>query len=598
MKESIMNQEKLAKLQAQVRIGGKGSARRKKKVVHRTATADDKKLQFSLKKLGVNNISGIEEVNMFTNLGTVIHFNNPKVQASLAANTFTITGHAENKQLTEMLPGILNQLGADSLTSLRRLAETLPKPAGDNKAPMVAAEEEDDEVPVVVANKANLITLTCGTKTDGGVTWKFDGEMLEDVGLEENFQQDGQNLTVKGVDSPMLGEYSCWRGEDMLSSTYLLLEADGGGESDSLISCRAKSYDCNFACTWTNTGYTAVRLGLGNECSEGGKLCPWVYGSEQPQGGGLQFELSHTLSPYAEESTMLEVTAEAISDLSILRTTKRFYLRDIVQPDSPQIIKCQEVEQELNVTIDPPSSWSTPHSFFSLEHQIEYVFKDNGKVHSCLFVLTSSLTQVKLQVLRHVYIPPFHQDYLTQADFSVVKQRQTGYTWAKHAATPKPRLCDVLNMAARTAALLLHLWSVFSHFGRTSGLGINELLYFRVISPEEIGYIFSAAPAKDFGGDFTSSYDEIFLVPADPADGCSDLEDRENIQGQVILVERGGCSFVQKARHVEEAGGKAVLIADNAADNDSQYLDMITDGSTTKPNIPALFLLGRDGSQL
>uniref|UniRef100_A0A3Q3WDD0 Transcription factor BTF3 n=1 Tax=Mola mola TaxID=94237 RepID=A0A3Q3WDD0_MOLML len=123
MKE-IMNQEKLAKLQAQVRIGGKGSARRKKKVVHRTATADDKKLQFSLKKLGVNNISGIEEVNMFTNQGTVIHFNNPKVQASLAANTFTITGHAETKQLTEMLPGILNQLGADSLTSLRRLAET------------------------------------------------------------------------------------------------------------------------------------------------------------------------------------------------------------------------------------------------------------------------------------------------------------------------------------------------------------------------------------------------------------------------------------------------------------------------------------------
>ncbi|EMP31409.1 Transcription factor BTF3 [Chelonia mydas] len=127
MKETIMNQEKLAKLQAQVRIGGKGTARRKKKVVHRTATADDKKLQFSLKKLGVNNISGIEEVNMFTNQGTVIHFNNPKVQASLAANTFTITGHAETKQLTEMLPSILNQLGADSLTSLRRLAEALPK---------------------------------------------------------------------------------------------------------------------------------------------------------------------------------------------------------------------------------------------------------------------------------------------------------------------------------------------------------------------------------------------------------------------------------------------------------------------------------------
>ncbi len=48
-----MNQEKLKQLQAQVRIGGKGSARRKKKVVHRTATTDDKKLQSSLKKLSV-----------------------------------------------------------------------------------------------------------------------------------------------------------------------------------------------------------------------------------------------------------------------------------------------------------------------------------------------------------------------------------------------------------------------------------------------------------------------------------------------------------------------------------------------------------------
>uniref|UniRef100_I3KA78 Protease-associated domain-containing protein 1 n=4 Tax=Pseudocrenilabrinae TaxID=318546 RepID=I3KA78_ORENI len=155
-----------------------------------------------------------------------------------------------------------------------------------------------------------------------------------------------------------------------------------------------------------------------------------------------------------------------------------------------------------------------------------------------------------------------------------------------------------MGNVCRTAAIALCLWSVFMHFSRLSALGVNELLYFRVISPEEIGYLFSAAPAKDFGGTFTSFYDEIFLVPADPADGCSELTDREILQGQVILVERGGCSFVQKARNVEEAGGKAVLIADNAEDNDSQYLDMVTDGSTAKPSIPALFLLGRDGMMI
>ncbi|KAJ7993556.1 hypothetical protein DPEC_G00273630 [Dallia pectoralis] len=151
--DSNMNQEKLAKLQAQVRIGGKGSARRKKKVVHRTATADDKKLQSSLKKLAVNNIAGIEEVNMIKDDGSVIHFNNPKVQASLSANTFAITGHAETKQLTEMLPGILSQLGADSLTSLRKLAEQFPRQVLDNKAPKPEdIEEEDDDVPDLVEN--------------------------------------------------------------------------------------------------------------------------------------------------------------------------------------------------------------------------------------------------------------------------------------------------------------------------------------------------------------------------------------------------------------------------------------------------------------
>ena len=93
-----MNPEKLKQLQDAVRIGGKGTQRRKKKVVHRTATADDKKLQTSLKKLNVNTIPGIEEVNMIRDDGQVLHFNNPKVQASLAANTFAVTGHAEYKR--------------------------------------------------------------------------------------------------------------------------------------------------------------------------------------------------------------------------------------------------------------------------------------------------------------------------------------------------------------------------------------------------------------------------------------------------------------------------------------------------------------------
>ncbi|XP_049780263.1 transcription factor BTF3 homolog 4 isoform X2 [Schistocerca nitens] len=143
-----MNQEKLKKLQAQVRIGGKGTPRRKKKVVHATAATDDKKLQSSLKKLSVNTIPGIEEVNMIKDDGTVIHFNNPKAQASLAANTFAITGLGETKQITEMLPGILSQLGTEGLTQLKRLASSVANSAAGGKASI----EEDDEVPELVEN--------------------------------------------------------------------------------------------------------------------------------------------------------------------------------------------------------------------------------------------------------------------------------------------------------------------------------------------------------------------------------------------------------------------------------------------------------------
>lgn len=146
-----MNPDRLSKLQEQVRIGGKGSARRKKKVLHRTAVADDKKLQGALKKLNVNNIPGIEEVNMIKDDGMVLHFNNPKVQASLTANTFAVTGHAESKTITSMLPSILNQLGPQGFSQLQKLAERFPTESGPSK-PATEEVDEEDDVPDLVGN--------------------------------------------------------------------------------------------------------------------------------------------------------------------------------------------------------------------------------------------------------------------------------------------------------------------------------------------------------------------------------------------------------------------------------------------------------------
>merc|ERR1712050_389372 len=94
------------------------------------------------KRLGVNNIPGIEEVNMFKEDGSVIHFTTPKVQASVSANTYIVCGHGENKRLEELLPGIINQLGPDNLMNLKRIAEGFS--AGEGAGAKAA---EDDDIP-------------------------------------------------------------------------------------------------------------------------------------------------------------------------------------------------------------------------------------------------------------------------------------------------------------------------------------------------------------------------------------------------------------------------------------------------------------------
>ena len=73
------------------------------------------------------------------------------VHASVPSNTFAIYGNGEDKELTELVPGILNQLGPDSLASLRKLAESyqsLQKKEGGEEN-----KEDDDDIPDLVAGE-------------------------------------------------------------------------------------------------------------------------------------------------------------------------------------------------------------------------------------------------------------------------------------------------------------------------------------------------------------------------------------------------------------------------------------------------------------
>uniref|UniRef100_A0A0D6R442 Nascent polypeptide-associated complex subunit beta n=1 Tax=Araucaria cunninghamii TaxID=56994 RepID=A0A0D6R442_ARACU len=142
-----MNRERLMKMAGAVRTGGKGTMRRKKKTVHKTTTTDDKRLQSTLKRIGVSNISAIEEVNIFKD-DHVIHFVNPKVQASVQANTWVVSGTSQTKKLQDLFPGIINQLGADSFANLKKLAEQFQKRESNHAEGGVG--DDDDDVPELV----------------------------------------------------------------------------------------------------------------------------------------------------------------------------------------------------------------------------------------------------------------------------------------------------------------------------------------------------------------------------------------------------------------------------------------------------------------
>jgi nascent polypeptide-associated complex subunit beta len=70
------------------------------------------------------------------------------VHASVPSNTFALYGNGEEKELTELVPGILNQLGPDSLASLRKLAESyqnMQKAQGGEKK-----DDDEDDIPDLV----------------------------------------------------------------------------------------------------------------------------------------------------------------------------------------------------------------------------------------------------------------------------------------------------------------------------------------------------------------------------------------------------------------------------------------------------------------
>ncbi|RLV93444.1 Nascent polypeptide-associated complex subunit beta [Spathaspora sp. JA1] len=143
--------EKLAKLQkASAKKVGGSRIKAKKNV---KTEQDDTKLLEALGKLKATKIEGIEEANFFRDDGKVLHFNRVGVQGAPASNTFAFTGYPQEKNITQLIPQILPQLGAENLEILRQLAEQIQAgktPNDFNAGAEAANAEAEADIPDLV----------------------------------------------------------------------------------------------------------------------------------------------------------------------------------------------------------------------------------------------------------------------------------------------------------------------------------------------------------------------------------------------------------------------------------------------------------------
>ncbi len=97
----------------------------------------------------------------------------------------------------------------------------------------------------------------------------------------------------------------------------------------------------------------------------------------------------------------------------------------------------------------------------------------------------------------------------------------------------------------------------------------------------------------------------MFFFPNN-SDGCRKFQgvhlDREGDPDRdfspIVLVDRGGCSFVTKAVNVQELGGALALITNNRDDRRPEDIIMIDDGSGANLVIPTVLISKSDGAKL
>ncbi|CAD5218211.1 unnamed protein product [Bursaphelenchus okinawaensis] len=126
---------------------------------------------------------------------------------------------------------------------------------------------------------------------------------------------------------------------------------------------------------------------------------------------------------------------------------------------------------------------------------------------------------------------------------------------------------------------------------------VTGSLFFQVDYPENLQYVYEFLPSYQIGARFPHVPVEMYMVLAKPIEACEPLTNEIDVEDSIVLIERGSCSFAEKAVNAERAGARAVLITD-AANSTSGFIEMIRDEGGLAAGIPAGYLPGNNGKRM
>lgn len=95
-------------------------------------------------------------------------------------------------------------------------------------------------------------------------------------------------------------------------------------------------------------------------------------------------------------------------------------------------------------------------------------------------------------------------------------------------------------------------------------------------------------------------YVESEVVFASPFRGCDTFKNTEDIRGKILLMERGDCTFVHKARQAQIAGAIAVIVCDNVpgSSGETQPMFAMSGDGINDVKIPVVFMFSQESFKL